>query len=308
MFLKRKGSGNVKGRGCADGRKQRMWTWPKDASSPTAARESVFLTAVVDAKEGQDVGVSDLPGAFMQTDMDDKIVHVVFQGAMAELLVELAPEVYGQYLTTKKGQPTIYVQLLKALYGTLRAARLFYEKLSGHLMEWGFVLNPYNACVANKIINGKQCTVVWHVDDLKISHVDPDVMSDIIGKLELEFGKEAPITKFCGKKLEYLGMLLDFEVPGQVTVDMRSYIKAMIDKLPAKMRGSSATPAASCLFDTRETAPKLGDKERDFFHRSAAQLLYLSQHGRPDIRTAAAFLTTRVKNPDKDDKKNWVRL
>jgi hypothetical protein len=39
-------------------------------------------------------------------------------------------------------------------------------------MEQAFILNPYNDCIANnKMIDGPQCTVLWHVDDLKISHI-----------------------------------------------------------------------------------------------------------------------------------------
>ena len=64
MFLKRK-------LGCADGRKQRAYTAKEDAASPTMATEAVFLTAIIDAMEGQEVAVFDVPGAFMQADMDE---------------------------------------------------------------------------------------------------------------------------------------------------------------------------------------------------------------------------------------------
>jgi hypothetical protein len=57
------------------------------------------------------------------------------------------------------------------------------------LEEMGFELNPYDSCVANKVIDGKQCTVLWYVDDNKISHVDPDVVTSIIEKIEEKFGK-----------------------------------------------------------------------------------------------------------------------
>ena len=30
-------------------------------------------------------------------------------------------------------------------------------------------INPYDRCVANKMINGSQCTIVFYVDDNKIS-------------------------------------------------------------------------------------------------------------------------------------------
>ena len=33
-----------------------------------------------------------------------------------------------------------------------------------------FNINPYDLCVANKVINGYQVTVLHHVDDLQISH------------------------------------------------------------------------------------------------------------------------------------------
>ena len=58
MFLKRKRCGKIKGRGCADGRKQRAYTSREDAASPTVATESVFLTTVIDALEGRDASVN----------------------------------------------------------------------------------------------------------------------------------------------------------------------------------------------------------------------------------------------------------
>ena len=76
-----------------------------------------------------------------------------------------------------------YARLKKALYGTLQAALLFWKDLTGELEDWGFVLNPYDNCVANADIKGSQCTTLWYVNDLKILHVNPDVVSDIIAKL-----------------------------------------------------------------------------------------------------------------------------
>ena len=89
MFLKRKRCGKVKGRGCADGRKQRAYVSREDATSPTVSTEAVFLTAVIDALEGREVAVVDVPGAFMQADMDET-VHVRFTGKMVDLPSEIA--------------------------------------------------------------------------------------------------------------------------------------------------------------------------------------------------------------------------
>eukprot|EP00957_Ditylum_brightwellii_P043642 3308607-Ditylum_brightwellii.AAC.1 len=135
MFLTKKRCGRIKGRGCADRNKQRSHIPKDDASAPTVAIESLMLSCLIDAKEGRDVAIIDIPGALMQADIDE-IVHMKFEGTMAELLTKLEPKMYRKYLQDEKGKPLIYVQLKKALYGTLRAALLFWQNLSATLQEW----------------------------------------------------------------------------------------------------------------------------------------------------------------------------
>jgi len=83
------------------------------------------------------------------------------------------------------------------------------------LIEWGFRLNEYDKCVANKTINGKQCNIIWHVDDLKISHIDPKVVNNFIKKLEDKFGQESPLVTSQGKTIDYLRMCIDYMVKGK---------------------------------------------------------------------------------------------
>ena len=112
--------------------------------------------------------IMDAPAAFMEADQDD-LVHVQSTGAMVDQLLEIDKEMYLPYMTREGNQKVMYVELLKALYGTIKAAKLFWERLTKHLVEdWGFTINPYDSCVANKIIKGYQCPVVWHVDALNI--------------------------------------------------------------------------------------------------------------------------------------------
>ena len=51
MFLKEKRSGKVKGRMCVNGAPQRAYISKEDASSPTVANESVFITSVISANK-----------------------------------------------------------------------------------------------------------------------------------------------------------------------------------------------------------------------------------------------------------------
>ena len=91
MFLKRKRDGSLKSRACADGSVQRPLYTKAEVSSPTVATESVMLTAVVDAHEGRDVAIMDIPGAFLHTMMDD-LVHMRLTGKLAELMVATVGE------------------------------------------------------------------------------------------------------------------------------------------------------------------------------------------------------------------------
>jgi len=108
-----------------------------------------------------------------------------------------------------------------------------------------------------------------------------------------------------GKVHEYLGMVLDFNRIGKVKIDMTSFVDKMIAEMPDEMFGEAATPAASYLFSINKDCEKLSEEKSSIFHRLTAQGLFLCARGRPDIETAIAFLTTRVKGPDKDD---WGKL
>jgi hypothetical protein len=179
MFLKKKRCGRIQGRGCADSRKQGVYKSKEETSAPTVATESLMLSCVINANERRTVMTADIPGAFMQADMDE-ILHMKLEGLLAKLLTRVDPELYEKYTMIEKGKPVMYVQLMKALYGTLQAALLFWQDLTSQMEKWGFKLNPYDWCVTNKMVSGKQCTILWHVDDLKIWHVDPEVVEDIL--------------------------------------------------------------------------------------------------------------------------------
>ena len=107
------------------------------------------------------------------------------------------------------------MEALNALYGIMKAALLFYLKFVKNLKSIGFELSPYDPCVANKIVDGAQLTVVWHVDDLKVSHVDAGVVTRMSVWLQKTYerlfddGSGAMKLK-RGKIHEYLGMQLDF--------------------------------------------------------------------------------------------------
>ena len=141
-----------------------------------------MLTCVIDAVEGRDVAIIDVPNAFVQTVVEDEEHRVIIRirGPLVDILVSIAPEVYGSYVSTNKsGQKVLLVQCLNAVYGAMVAALLYTKQ--------GYKINPYDGCMANKVIKGKQIMICFHVDDCKISHESSKVIDDIIDWLRSEY-------------------------------------------------------------------------------------------------------------------------
>ena len=106
MFLKEKHSGKMKGRGCTDGRKQRLYKGKDQTSSPTVFIESLFLSSMIDGHEHRKVMTLDIPGAFMQTDIDETI-HFRLDGPLVDLLIKVEPS-YQSFVCHERGQHVIY--------------------------------------------------------------------------------------------------------------------------------------------------------------------------------------------------------
>ena len=146
----------------------------------------------------------------------------------------------------------------------------------------GFASNPYDGCVMNKMINGSQCTIGWHVDNIKLSHVENSVAEAVLAELEKEFGKEAPLTVTQGKVHEYLGMKIDFLQDGKVIFSMEDYIEALLAEMPDDLKkGSATTLAANHLFTVNPQGVKLNEKKAENYHHLTVKLLYLCNRSSP---------------------------
>ena len=121
-------NGSLKTRGCANGSVQRLYTNEEDVSSPTPDFYAFKFVCAVIAREQRDVASVDLPGFFLQTDQDEKIL-LKLTGAVALLLVE-SDSKWKKHLRKENGKWVIYVICKKAIYGTMNAALLAYKKLA----------------------------------------------------------------------------------------------------------------------------------------------------------------------------------
>ena len=101
-----------------------------------------MLTAVIEAHEGRDVMTVDIRNAFIQTEMPEREegeVRVIMKitGVLVEMMVQLDPDKYGPCVVFEKGKKVVYIQVLRAIYGMLQAALLWYSKFREDLESKG---------------------------------------------------------------------------------------------------------------------------------------------------------------------------
>ena len=189
---------------------------------------------------------------------------------------------------------------------------IFYNKLTTQLTEWGFKMNPYDECTFNKTVNGEQLTMQFHVDDLKASHKDPRVLSDLMSELRSTFGKEDELSETTGNAHEYLGLTINYFAPGKVAIAMFEYLEDMIVEAEERQGELSCKnnqcPCSDKIFKVNDESKRVDHEAKEFMRRITARLLFAAKRGRPDILPTVAFLCTRVSDPTEEDLKKLNKL
>ena len=142
-------------------------------------------------------------------------------------------------------------------------------------------------------------TIFWHVENMKVSHVDPKDVTKFMECLEGIYG-DLSIKR--GKIHKYLGMTLYFQAPGELRVIMVDYLKGVLQYLPEVTAGRRTSPEANQRFQVRpEDERKLLDKNwATELQHTVAQLLFFASRYRKDTKTAIGFLCTQVRIPDEE--------
>lgn len=146
--------------------------------------------------------------------------------------------------------------------------------------------------------------MLWHVDNLKLSHVDGNCNKKLLGRLNPWYGTET----LLGDLHEYLGMTIDYSEAGKVKIRMDDYVENLLNKADDNEDRKANTPAAELLIKVNPQATKLDKGASDEFHSTTAKLLFLCKQACPDIQTPVAFLCTRVSCPDVDDNKKLRKI
>ncbi len=86
-----------------------------------------------------------------------------------------------------------------------------------------------------------------------MSHRSPRVVTNIIEKLDKEYGSMDRLTVTRGPVHEYLGMTIDFRVKRECAFSQYDFVKKLINSLPDSLQSAYRnTPAPEYLFKVKE--------------------------------------------------------
>ena len=114
IFLIQNQSGKIKARTVANCSTQRAYIHHDDTASPTAANDAIIITGVIEAKQGRDVMINNVPNTFVQTpvpqDEGDEIIIMKIWGALVDILYKKSPEIYEPCVRfdKKNGEKILY--------------------------------------------------------------------------------------------------------------------------------------------------------------------------------------------------------
>jgi hypothetical protein len=302
MFLKAKYDAlgtfiKVKGRLVGGGHQQDRELYG-DLSSPTVALESLFIILGIAAKEDMEFITVDITGAYLECELpNNDNVHMWIAKDVVPFLIKVDPE--AKKYINKDGK--IMVKLKKALYGTVQASKLWYDKLTSVLEKFKYEQHPEDKCVYVKYSSSGTVLIAFHVDDLFIVHTCLDMANELLLHLRNSF---SDITVNKGEKQSYLGMIVE-KKKDMFTLSMEKYEEKLTEIVITDKRVTS--PANDNLFDIPDS-PKLSKQEAELFHTLVAKLLFLAKRTRIEILLCISHLAGRVSEPTVDDKMKLERV
>jgi hypothetical protein len=119
-------------------------------------------------------------------------------------------------------------------------------------------------------------TVCWHVDYLKVSHVDTGEVTIFGDWLSVTYG--VIVATHRENVHSYLGVIFDYSIKGKVMVKINECIKSIVTNFPEEIAAVRTSPAAYHLFTVRDKslAKPFPEEQVRAFHHTMAQLLFLN--------------------------------
>ena len=270
---------------------------------PTVLLESMSITLLIAVYKGRKCISFNILGAFLQGKLDKgKYIILKLKGnRLVDMMYEINPN-HLKNVRYEGNTKFLYLKCIRTIYGYIEAALQWYKLFTEKLSKEGFELKPYGKCVMNKIVNGKQCIIAWHIDDCMATHIEDKVLEDLAKTLISKF-EDIKINR--GKEHNFLRIKIKILDNKAIEIDMVDHLKDILEYFEEET-GETITeeitsPAASHIFTKDKNRKELDTKKSATFDSITQKLLYLMKRARSDIETTVSFLMRRFLKSDEHD-------
>ena len=246
---------------------------------------------------------SDLPMAFLQSDID------------ADIIMELPP---GSYYRTIEGLRSKLVQLARSLYGTKQAPQLFNHELN----HWLTTVANFTRCDAEPClywyIDENGFVLIFDlVDDLLITGNNDIKIEEMRVGLEKRFARDPRFGKVTWDHCKsYYGINVDYKrEQGVLKMNLIGKIDQFFKDHPrlAKLNGNRTKPISTPLpvaHGHGKSVDTTGDRGtdndlliylRDNYRHFTGCLIFMAISCRVDLAQAVATISQKMQTPTLDD-------
>ena len=256
--------------------------------APTARMRTVRWMLAEAASNGMTTAAMDCTSAFLHAYMD-KDVHMMQPPG-----------------TAKPGQEHLVCRLVKALYGSKQASRLFYQLLVSTILAFaampGVVVTRSlsDDCLFTVRRGAELLRCVSHVDDLAVTHNSASLYADFYAHLRVSLR----ISDYDGAALSlFTGIAVSHKPDGGMGLSQSAYIRELLSRLGLERVPPAMSPELTgSKAKLRPLTEPLTPAEAAFmsdvpYRQSVAALWYIARGTRPDIFRAVQEVANHVANP-----------
>jgi Reverse transcriptase (RNA-dependent DNA polymerase) len=264
----------------------------QEVFSPTVAFPTFLTLLNIILSRRYSYMIVDVESAYLNSKYDEE-VYMRLEPYVAELLLELEPS--ARKFVNEDG--SMYVKIVKAIYGLHESAKLWYEHLGRTLISIGFKRSNYDHALY--IRRSKDGSIVLiYVDDMIIAGTEKEIL-DV--KSELEKVYTINSSNMSPSEFDYIGIKVEYDAEDHAFLLSQP---KMVEKVTAGITDSVDLPCDMRLYQETDTE-KLEDKTK--FRSELMEIAYLSRT-RPDLKVAIGYLSTKMQDPTKEDDLKLQRM
>jgi histone deacetylase 1/2 len=203
---------------------------------------------------------------------------------------ELQEEVYmSQPPGFVNSDNTLVCKLHKSLYGLKQAPRAWYDRLTTALLHLGFVKSKCDPSLMVHNQHGTCTYVLIYVDDILITGSAPQLINDVITKLNLQFA-----LKRLGQVDYFLGLEVHHLPSGALLLNQTKYVRDLLCKTNMEDSSPIGSPMVSSCRLSKFGTDSMSDPS---LYRSVVGALQYATMTRPDIAFSVNKVCQFMANP-----------